>query len=109
MAHMVDTGRRVQRADDGESFVTRRIAGETIIVPISGNVGDLESVYTLNEVGSFIWQLIDGERTAQALAAAVCAEYAVGPDQAARDVDELLATLEARGLVRPSDGSRRDG
>jgi hypothetical protein len=108
MTHLVDTGRRVQRADDGESFVTRRIAGETIIVPISGNVGDLESVYTLNDVGSFIWQLIDGDRTAQALAAAVCAEYDVGPEQAARDVAELLDTLESRGLVRPSGGPRRD-
>jgi hypothetical protein len=43
---LVDTGRRVQRADDGESFGTRRIAGETISVPISGNVGDRESVFT---------------------------------------------------------------
>ena len=99
---MGDMGRCMKRGEDGGTFVTRRIAGETIIVPVSGNVGDLESVYTLNEVGSFVWQLIDGQRSAQAIADAVGAEYEVGVDQAARDVDELLSTLEARGLVCPT-------
>ena len=45
-----------------DNCVTREIAGETIIVPIKGRVGDLDSIYTLNEVGTLIWQLIDGQR-----------------------------------------------
>ncbi len=105
---MGDMGRCMKRAEDGGSFVTRRIASETIIVPVSGNVGDLESVYTLNQVGSFVWQLIDGQRSAQVIAEAVGAEYEVALDEAARDVDELLTTLEARGLVGPSGGLRSD-
>jgi len=32
-------------------LVTRLIAGETIIVPIRDGVGDLNAVYTLNQVG----------------------------------------------------------
>jgi hypothetical protein len=44
-------------------FVTREVAGETIIVPIRGNVGDLNSIYTLNEVGTKIWELIDGKNS----------------------------------------------
>jgi len=43
------------------NFVTRCIADETIIVPIRDTVGDLDSIYTLNEVGTTIWQLIDGQ------------------------------------------------
>ncbi len=105
---MGDMRRCVTRGDDGELFVTRRIAGETIIVPVSANVGDLEAIYTLNEVGSYVWQLIDGRRTAQAIAEAVGAEYDVALDRAVRDVDELLSTLEAKGLVRPSGEPRRD-
>ncbi len=42
--------------------VTRQIAGETIIVPIRGQVGDLESIYLLNGVGTRIWEVIDGRR-----------------------------------------------
>ena len=97
---MENMARCVARRDDGKRFVTRRIAGETIIVPVSGNVADLESVYTLNEVGSFVWQLIDGRRTSRELAEAVGAEYDVELSEAARDVDELLDVLEARGLVQ---------
>ena len=33
-------------------IVTRNIAGETIIVPVKGRVGDMDSIYTLNEVGT---------------------------------------------------------
>ena len=42
-------------------LVTRSITGETIIVPVQGHVGDLDSIYTLNEVGSTVWERIDGE------------------------------------------------
>ena len=105
---MGDMSRYVDRATDGKSFVTRRIAGETILVPVTGDVADLDAVYTLNEVGSFVWNLIDGRRTAQAIAEAVSAEYDVELDRAALDVDELLAALEAKGMARVFVAPRRD-
>jgi hypothetical protein len=97
---MDDMSRLVSRAADGRSIVTRRIAGETIIVPIAAGVGDLDAVYTLNHVGSFIWDLIDGQRSERAIAEAVSSEYDVTPEQAAQDIDELLAALASKGLVR---------
>jgi hypothetical protein len=104
---MGDMSRYVSRAGEGKSLVTRRIAGETILVPVAGDVADLDAIYTLNEVGSFIWHLIDGRRSAQAIAEAVSAEYDVTLEQAARDVDELLTALEAKGLARPFDAPGR--
>jgi hypothetical protein len=41
--------------------VTRSIMDETVIVPVQGHAGDLDSIYTLNEVGSTVWERIDGE------------------------------------------------
>lgn len=90
----------VSRAVDGKTVVTRRIAGETILVPVAGNVADLDAVYTLNDVGSYIWELIDGRRSARAIAEEVSAVYDVAVEQAAPDVDELLRALEEKGLVR---------
>jgi hypothetical protein len=101
---MGDMTRYVSRALDGKSIVTRSIAGETILVPVAGDVGDLDAVYTLNDVGSFIWHLIDGRRSALAIAEAVCAQYDVTLERAAPDVDELLNALTAKGLVRLSAG-----
>jgi coenzyme PQQ synthesis protein D (PqqD) len=105
---MGDMSRFVDRGDDGKSFVTRRIAGETLLVPVTGRVADLDAIYTLNEVGSFIWHLIDGRRSAQAIAEAVSAEYDVTLERAALDVDELLTTLEAKGFSRLSLQPGRD-
>jgi hypothetical protein len=104
---MGDMSRYVSRAGEGKSLVTRRIAGETILVPVAGDVADLDAIYTLNEVGSFIWHLVDGRRSALAIAEAVSTEYDVTLEQAARDVDELLTALEAKGLARPFDAPER--
>jgi hypothetical protein len=73
------------------------------IVPIKGHVGDLEGVYTLNELGATIWQLINGQTTARELAeAAVRKEYDVGAAEAEKDVVDFLRSLEDAGLIRPS-------
>lgn len=103
---MADLDRRLTRRDSGDAFVTRRIAGETVIVPVSGSADTVGAVYTLNEVGSFVWRLIDGRRSVREIAEAVGSEYAVKPDQAAHDVDELVTLLEAKGLVGPADAAQ---
>lgn len=91
-----------RRFTKDSELVTRRIAGETIIVPVRSHVGDLESIYSLNETASFLWELIDGRRTVRQLADALVEQYDVSPDQAMADVAELAESLEPAGLVRLS-------
>lgn len=90
--------RFVKRTD----LVTRRIAGETIIVPVRAHAAELDSIYNLNELGSVIWGLIDGRNRVDKIMEAVCGVYAVGPEEAARDLVEFLASLEAEDLIRSS-------
>ena len=82
------------------SIVSRNIAGEMILVPIRNNVGDLESIYTLNETAARIWELLDGERTLQAVRDAIADEFEVEADEATTDMLELIAQLESVGAVR---------
>ena len=84
-----------------KDLVTRNIAGESIIVPIKGHVGDLEGLFTLNEVGAMIWQLIDGRTTVGQLTEAVRKEYDVQAAEAEKDVADFLRSLEDAGLIRP--------
>ena len=81
-------------------FVHRRIADELLIVPIASNFGDLESIFTLNEVGARIWDLLDGERSVADIATVIVDEYAVDQETAAQDVAEFLDQLESIGAVK---------
>ena len=86
-----------------KELVTRDVAGEEIIVPIKGHVGDLEGVFTLNEVGALIWRLMDGQKTVRQLMEAVRNEYDVEASEAEKDVVDFLRSLEDAGLIRPSE------
>ncbi len=83
----------------GNDLLTRHIAGETLIVPVRGRVGDLDSIFTLNEVGLSIWTLLDGRADVAQIAKAISEEYDVPEAEAAQDVTELLASMAEVGLV----------
>jgi len=94
------SGQVVQYTDDTRSFVTRQIAGETLIMPVAGRVADLESIYVLNEVGSRIWQLVGSPTTAERIVEVIASEFDVPAERASEDVAEFLGALDARGLIR---------
>jgi len=85
------------------SVVSRVVAGETLIVPVRGKVGDLASIYSFNGTGSLIWQLLDAPRSLADLIDAVEREYAVGQEKAQKDVTQFLNDMLSVGLldVRP--------
>ena len=78
-----------------EHVATRRVGGETILVPISGRLADLEKVYVLNEVGEYIWEQLDGSRDVRHISAGVADEFDA---DGLREHDECLAFV--RELVR---------
>ena len=100
--------RQVSRQGQGNrEFVTRRIADETIIVPVVGGVGDLDAIFTLNEVGSHIWALIDAPTTVHAIVEDVGRTFDAPPDRAERDVVEFLDKLADAGLIRAARSGDR--
>ena len=76
------------------SIVTRKTGNEYVLVPIANNIADMNSVYTLNETGAFIWELIDGKRSVEELIAAVTSEYDIEKKTATKDVFSILNNLE---------------
>lgn len=84
------------------SVVSRVVAGETLIVPVRGKVGDLASIYSFNGTGSLIWKLLEGPKTASDLAAAVAEEFQVERAQAETDVARFIEEMFAVGLVEVS-------
>ena len=91
---------KIYRRND--NFVFRQIEGETILVPIRGNVGDLDCIYSLNPVGALVWEHLDGSQDLGAIKNRIAAEYDVADDKAETDllsfIDEMktIAAVESR-------------
>lgn len=81
------------------NVVWRAIAGESLLVPIRASAADLSSIYSLNELGAFIWETLDGRRTVEEIIECVVREYDVLREEAERDVIEYLTTLEHIGVI----------
>ena len=84
----------------GDSLVTRDLAGEKIIVPVRGKVGDLNNIYTLNTVANDIWNLLDGQRTVAQIVSRLEEEYDIDSATLVNDVSRTLDELSGEGLVK---------
>jgi hypothetical protein len=87
--------RRYLRKKD---FVVRKVAGETILVPVRNSVAGLDAIFTLNEVGGTVWALLDG-RSVREIVDEVCRTYETGAEVATSDVTEFIASLDEAGLI----------
>ncbi len=65
----------------------------TIVLP------DRAEVNVLNEIGSLVWERMDGARTVAQLIEAVVAEYDIPPESARQDVLEFIEDLRQHGMV----------
>jgi hypothetical protein len=81
-------------------LVSREIAGETLVVPIRKGVGDLDSVYTFNEIGARLWLMLEQGRSTEELAGWVRDTFDVPAEQAFGDVARFVAELREERLVR---------
>jgi hypothetical protein len=82
-----------------KAVVSRCIAGETLIVPVRGRVGDLASIYSFNATGTLLWESLESPQNLAGLIDAVQREYAVEHEQAERDVRQFLQDTTSVGLV----------
>jgi hypothetical protein len=82
-----------------QSVVSRVVAGETLIVPVRGKVGDLASIYSFNGTGSLIWKMLETPRRIGELVVAVANEFEVERARAEEDVKRFVREVLSVGLV----------
>jgi hypothetical protein len=75
------------------SVVTRKTGNEYVLVPIANNIADMNSVYTLNETGAFIWELIDGKRDLEEIISEMIKEYDIDEATAKEDVLSFIEKM----------------
>ena len=75
-------------------MVFREIAGETVLVPVTGETQAAGRLFTLNGVGAFIWERIDGKRRLSDIVGEIMEEYEADQAAAESDLAELIKSLE---------------
>lgn len=76
------------------SVVTRKTGNEYVLVPVTDNIADMDSVYTLNETGAFIWDVIDGKKSIEEIIELVTDEYEIDKTSAGNDVNEFIEKMK---------------
>ena len=76
-----------------DAIVFRKIGDECILVPIRQGVGDLESIYTLNETAARIWELLDGTAKGTQIRDKMIDEFDVTLEEAEEDLVRHLKEL----------------
>jgi methyltransferase-like protein len=84
-----------------QNFVYRQIDDETLLVPIKDSVGDLGSIYNLNQVAAFVWEHLDGKRTLQDIKHLMTDEFEVSDSDAEQDLSEFVDQLENIDAIFP--------
>ena len=70
-----------------------------IVLPHTGQIK------ILNGVGTRIWELIDGSRSAGDIAKVIAEEYETSVEAALSDVEEFLGDLESQGMLTGKNGA----
>ena len=68
--------------------------GEAVLLDIQSG-----QYFSLNPVGSRIWELCDGTKSAGEIVSVICDEFDVAEDVATADVHEILDELQNEKLV----------
>ena len=82
------------------SIVTRKTGNEYVLVPITNNIADMNSVYTLNETGAFLWEQIDGKRTVEEIINVLISEYDIDKQNAESDVLDFIDNMSKYLIIQ---------
>jgi hypothetical protein len=83
-----------------KDIVSRRVAGELFLVPVAGNLADMQRIFTLTKVAEFIWDRLDGQRSLSDIRNDVVEQFDVDEEQADSDIRAFVTELLTEGLIQ---------
>ncbi|RJP80449.1 MAG: PqqD family protein [Desulfobacteraceae bacterium] len=82
-----------------DEIVARKIADETILVPIRGKLADMQRIFSLNPVAEFIWAHIEKETPVEKILNLVIHEFDVEEKKAKEDLVALIDDFLTENLI----------
>ena len=90
-----DTLSTATTAVAADNTLSTTIDGETVILH-----RDVGKYYGLNEVGTFVWELLQEPRSVDELCREVVGAYDVERNRCRKDIEDLLTDLAQKNLVQ---------
>jgi hypothetical protein len=82
-----------------DEIVVRKIADETILVPIRGKLADMQRIFSLNPVAEFIWTHLEQEMPVEKILLLMIDEFDVEEKKAEEDLFELINDFLTENLI----------
>jgi hypothetical protein len=92
-----------------EDMVTRRIAGETLLVPIRSQVADMQNIFALTHSSAeYIWQQLDGKQNLEQIHHGILDNFQVENRQALSDLLEFISQLLGAGIIEEESKAAKE-
>jgi len=75
-------------------YVTKEVGNELVLVPLSGNVSQMNELFTMNETGRFIWENLSEKTSVEDLVAKLTDAYEISAEKAEADILLFLEKLD---------------
>ncbi len=75
-------------------FVARNVSNELVLVPLTGNVAQMNEMFTLNETACFIWENCEKVDTLQQMCDLMLENFDVDADMALADIKNFLSQTQ---------------
>jgi hypothetical protein len=89
----------MMRYQRNPELIFRKIVDEAVLVPIHQNVANMDCIYTLNDVGAFIWDVLQQPASLEDLVKDLLQEYDADPDVLKADLSRFLSEMQSIGAL----------
>lgn len=83
-----------------DNIVSRTIAGEFFLVPVRGELSDMQKIFALNPVAMYVWQELDKQKNLRDICDGIVSTFDVKKEQAQSDVREFITELLEEDLIK---------
>ena len=81
-------------------FVEKTIGNELVIVPLVGAVAQMDKVFSLNELGVFIYKILNTPRSEDEMTNLILDEFDVDKETALQDLKQFLRKAVENTIVQ---------
>ena len=83
-----------------DGFVEKTIGNELVIVPLVGAVAQMERVFSLNELGTFIYNLLSTPKSEEEILKLILDSFNINKLTAQKDLEQFLTKAVKSEIIQ---------